>query len=59
MKKEPIKVYGEKLKKLGYAKDADLEQITQEAQAMVDAAVKFSEESPSPGPEVILEDLYA
>jgi TPP-dependent pyruvate/acetoin dehydrogenase alpha subunit len=52
-------VYGEKLKKLGYAKDADLEQITQEAQAMVDAAVKFSEESPSPGPEVILEDLYA
>jgi pyruvate dehydrogenase E1 component alpha subunit len=59
MKKEPIKVYGEKLKKLGYVKDADLEQIAREAQAMVDEAVKFAEESPAPGPEVILEDLYA
>lgn len=58
-KKDPIKLYAEKLKKLGYVNDADLEKISKEAQIMVEEAVKFAEESPAPTPEVILEDLYA
>jgi TPP-dependent pyruvate/acetoin dehydrogenase alpha subunit len=58
-KRDPIKLFQEKLLKDGVLSEADVERIDQEADAEVEEVEKFADESPVPDPEVMKTYLYA
>jgi pyruvate dehydrogenase E1 component alpha subunit len=58
MKKDPIPRFETALKEMGVITDADIATMKQEIGAKVEAAVKFSEESPWPALSEILDDVY-
>ena len=58
-KRDPIKNYGSKLINMGLLTEADAVAIKQEAIDEMDEAVRFAEESPFPGPEELLTDVFA
>src|SRR5246127_875926 len=57
--RDPIKLQGNWLTEQGYADTAALEQITAEARAEMEAAVKFAVASPYPSVDQVDEDVYA
>jgi pyruvate dehydrogenase E1 component alpha subunit len=59
LRKDPIPRLAQKIVNLKYASQEDLDKITAAAQAEVDAAIKFAEESPTPDPAEVLTDVYA
>jgi TPP-dependent pyruvate/acetoin dehydrogenase alpha subunit len=59
LKRDPIKLYQEKLLEMKVITPEMAKQIDEEALAEMDAAVKFAEESPPPGPEEVLNGVYA
>jgi pyruvate dehydrogenase E1 component alpha subunit len=56
--KDPILVLGERLKALDLATDEMLTAIESEVEALIDEAVAFAEESPSPEPGDALEHVF-
>lgn len=58
MKKDPIPRFESVLKDMGAATDADLAEIKKEIAAKVEASIQFAEESPFPGIEDLLTDVY-
>ncbi|WP_371371785.1 thiamine pyrophosphate-dependent dehydrogenase E1 component subunit alpha [Sporomusa aerivorans] len=59
LKKDPIPRFAEKLLELKVATAAELDAIREKVQAQIDAAIRFSQESPDPSPEEALTDVYA
>jgi pyruvate dehydrogenase E1 component alpha subunit len=59
IKKDPLPRLQQKLVSLKYATKAELDKIFADAQAEVEAAVKFAEESPIPDTSEVLTDVYA
>ena len=59
LKKDPIPRLAERLIALKYVTQADLDRIKAEAEAEVEAAVHFAQESPAPDIETVLTDVYA
>ena len=57
--KDPIPRFAKKLVETKTATQAELDAISAQVQADVDAAVKFAEESPYPTPADLLDDVYA
>ena len=57
LKKDCIEQLGKRLMALG-VKDAELEEIKKAAQAEMDEAVKFADESPYPDPAEVTDDMY-
>ncbi|MGZ4790202.1 MAG: thiamine pyrophosphate-dependent enzyme, partial [Terriglobales bacterium] len=57
--RDPIKLQGKWLIEQGYADAAALEQVTTEARAEMEAAVKFAVAAPYPGVDQVDEDIYA
>ena len=58
-KRDPIKLFQEKLLSDGVLSNADVERIDQEADTEAQEAEKFSEESALPDPEIMKTYLYA
>jgi pyruvate dehydrogenase E1 component alpha subunit len=59
IKKDPLPRLQQKLISLKYATKAEMDKIFADAQAEVEAAVKFAEESPIPDTSEVLTDVYA
>lgn len=59
LKKDPIPRFEEKLLELKVATAAELEAIKNKVQAQIDAAIRFSQDSPAPSPAEALTDVYA
>ncbi|HCF71165.1 MAG TPA: pyruvate dehydrogenase (acetyl-transferring) E1 component subunit alpha [Syntrophomonas sp.] len=59
IKKDPLPRLQQKLVSLKYATKAEMDKIFADAQAEVEAAVKFAEESPIPDTSEVLTDVYA
>jgi pyruvate dehydrogenase E1 component alpha subunit len=59
LKKDPIPRLGAKLMELNFAAEKDLAKIRADAEARIDMAVKFAQESPSPTPNELMTDIYA
>jgi len=57
--RDPIKLQGNWLIEQGYADAAALEQITTEARAEMETAVKFAVAAPYPSVDQVDEDIYA
>ena len=55
---DPIEQVKDTLLKKNYATEKDIEVIDEKIKAIVDAAVKFAEESPYPAPEEAFKDVY-
>jgi len=58
-KKDPLLRFRKKLMEMGVLTEEEAEKIRQEALEEIDKAVKFAEESPYPGPEEVLADVWA
>ena len=58
-KQDPIEQVRQSLLSKGFATEADLEAIDAQIKAVVEASVKFAEESPYPDPEEAYKDVYA
>jgi len=58
-KHDPIKIFKQKLKELGYLTDEMAAKIEAEAQQEFDEAVDFAVKSPEPNPESAFEGIYA
>ncbi|MGI5922274.1 MAG: thiamine pyrophosphate-dependent dehydrogenase E1 component subunit alpha [Syntrophomonadaceae bacterium] len=58
LKKDPIARFGDMLIKQGYATQADLDNMKAIAEAKIDEAVKFAEESPWPDVSELCTDVY-
>jgi len=58
-KRDPIKLFGEKLMKEGIMSAADAERIEKEVMAEVDEAEKFAIESPRPDPSILPGLVYS
>jgi len=58
-KRDPIKLFKERLVNSGIATEDEIAQIEKKIEEEVEEAVKFAEESPYPNPEETLEDVYA
>lgn len=58
-RRDPIKLFREKLVREGLASSAELEAIDGEVAAELEQAVRFARESPLPKPETALEDIYS
>jgi TPP-dependent pyruvate/acetoin dehydrogenase alpha subunit len=56
--KDPIPLLGERLKELDPATDETLEAIEREVESLIDEAVAFAEESPSPEPTDTLKHVF-
>jgi len=56
--KDPIPNLGERLKHMGLVTDESLAAIETEVEALIDEAVAFAEESPSPEPSDALKHVY-
>ncbi|WP_371362538.1 Acetoin:2,6-dichlorophenolindophenol oxidoreductase subunit alpha [Sporomusa rhizae] len=59
LKKDPIPRFEQKLVELNYATQAELAEIKAKVEAQIDAAIRFSQQSPDPTPEDALTDVYA
>lgn len=57
--RDPIPHLGERLKEMGLAIDETLEAIEEEVAALIDGAVAFAEESPSPEPTDTLKHVFS
>jgi acetoin:2,6-dichlorophenolindophenol oxidoreductase subunit alpha len=57
--RDPIELHRKWLITLGYSNAASLEQISNEARAEMQAAVKFAIDSPYPSADQVAEDVYA
>ena len=57
-KRDPIKLYREKLLAMGTCKEAEIEEISQRVEKEIEGAVIFAQNSPDPDPEEALEDVY-
>lgn len=57
--KDPIPRLEKNLLKLKYATQAELDDIKAAAEAEIEAAIKFAQESPQPDPQELLTDVYA
>lgn len=57
--KDPIKIFGKNLNKLGYMNDETIAQIEAECRKEFQEAVDFAMNSPEPKPESIYEWIYA
>jgi pyruvate dehydrogenase E1 component alpha subunit len=55
---DPIFLWSKRLVEQERFSTSDLEAVDKEIQAQVEEAVKFSEESPTPAPETLYEDVY-
>ena len=55
---DPIGIYNKYLVDEKIAKAADLDKIDAEAEAEMEAAVKFAEESPDPALETLFDHIY-
>ena len=55
---DPVLLFRAELLQRGIATEAELDALEQEVLAEVDAAVRFSDDSPYPDPSVAFEDLY-
>ncbi len=58
-KHDPIKIFKQNLKELGYLADELADKIEAEAKKELDEAVDFALKSPEPGPESAFEGIYA
>ena len=58
-KRDPIPRFRKKLIEIGVLTEKEADKIDQEVANEINEAVKFAEESPFPGPEEALEDVYA
>jgi len=58
-KRDPIPRFRKKLIEMGVLTEKEADKIDQEVANEINEAVKFAEESPFPGPEEALEDVYA
>jgi pyruvate dehydrogenase E1 component alpha subunit len=58
-RRDPLAVFGERLREEGVLDERELQRIDAEALARVDAAVAFAEESPFPEPGSLYDDVYA
>ena len=56
--RDPIPNMAERLKQAGLATDESLAAVEEEVTGLIDAAVRFAEESPSPEPEDTLRDVF-
>ncbi|MDD5922168.1 MAG: thiamine pyrophosphate-dependent enzyme [Eubacteriales bacterium] len=59
LKKDPIEQFGNKLLNEYGFKQEDLDKVKADADAEMDEAVKFADESPYPDPDTLLTDVYA
>lgn len=59
LKKDPIPQLAGRLIELKYATQGDLDRIKADAEAEVEAAVRFAQQSPEPSPDTVLTDVYA
>jgi len=59
LKRDPIKLYKEKLLEMKVLTEKQAEEIDKKALAEMDEAVKFAKESPFPEPEEALENVYS
>lgn len=59
LQKDPIPRFAAKLIELKYATQAELDAIKAKVDAQIEAAIRFSQESPYPNPEDALTDVYA
>jgi pyruvate dehydrogenase E1 component alpha subunit len=57
-KRDPIKLYREKLLSMGTCGEKDLEEINRKVEAEIEEAVLFARNSPEPTPEETLDDIY-
>lgn len=57
--KDPIKIFKQKLKELGYLTDEIADKIEAEAKQEIDEAADFALKSPEPSPESAFEGIYA
>jgi len=57
-KRDPIKLYREKLLAMGTCGENDLEEINRNAEREIEEAVLFARNSPEPNPEDTLDDIY-
>ena len=58
-KHDPIKIFKQNLKELGYLTDELADKIETESKKELDEAVDFALKSPEPGPESAFEGIYA
>jgi len=58
-KKDPIRLFRQKLKELGYLTDKEAEHIDAECQKLFDDAFDFAQNSPEPEPETAFQWIYA
>jgi pyruvate dehydrogenase E1 component alpha subunit len=56
--RDPISILESRLREAGVLDDAKLAAIQEEAEAIVQGAVRFAEESPAPPPEDLYADVY-
>ena len=58
-KRDPIKLFGERLLEQGILSQDDIEKIDREAAAEIDEAERFAMDSPAPDPAILEKALYA
>jgi pyruvate dehydrogenase E1 component alpha subunit len=56
--RDPLIRFSAVLQQLGVATAADLQRVDDEVKAAVEDAVRFAEESPEPGPDLLLTDIF-
>ena len=57
-KRDPVTVFGDRLVTEGVIDEDEREQLERTAQATVDGAVAFADQSPFPPPEALYDDVY-
>lgn len=58
LKRDPVVIAREELKKSGILKDIDINDIAEKVKAEIEKSIRFAEESPLPVPEDIFKDLW-
>jgi pyruvate dehydrogenase E1 component alpha subunit len=56
--RDPLEMVRDRILVNGIASEADLDTIDTKIKAVVEASVKFAEDSPYPEPEAAFEDVY-
>ena len=57
-KRDPVKLFREKLLALGACEEREIEEINRRVEKEIEEAVVFAQNSPDPSPEEALEDVY-
>jgi pyruvate dehydrogenase E1 component alpha subunit len=57
--RDPVKLFSDLLKENGIVNEQSLAEMDEQANAVVDRAIKFAEESPFPAPEELYTHVYA